>query len=122
MSQQVPAGSTGHDVHPDGDGSGRRNAHEVVFTVTELTKVINGVRTQVLWDRDFEEGALLEEELAFWAQDDFGNVWLLGSTPRSTRATRSRRPDVAGRESRGSTAGILMRANPKLEHLAVQAG
>jgi len=57
------------------------SAHEVVFTVTELTKVINGVRTQVLWDRDFNEGELLEEELAFWAQDDFGNVWLFGEYP-----------------------------------------
>src|SRR6266545_7235372 len=27
--------------------------HRVVFTVTDLTKVINGVRTRVLWDVDY---------------------------------------------------------------------
>src|SRR5687768_12049769 len=32
-------------------GQGRR-PHQVIFTVTDLTKVINGVRTVVLWDRD----------------------------------------------------------------------
>jgi hypothetical protein len=55
--------------------------HRVVFTVTSLTKVIKGVRTVVLWDRDIENGVLLEAELAFHAQDRFGNVWNLGEYP-----------------------------------------
>ena len=60
---------------------GGGNAHEVIFTATEVTKVVNGIRTQVLWDRDIQEGVLVEEELAFWAQDDLGNVWLFGEYP-----------------------------------------
>ena len=60
---------------------GKRLPHQVVLTVTDLTKVIDGVRTVVLWDRDFNMGRLTEAELAFDAQDDDGNVWNLGEYP-----------------------------------------
>ena len=94
-------------------GTVGNNAHEVVFTVTELTKVVNGVRTQVLWDRDFNEGALLEEELAFWAQDDFGNVWLFGEYPEEHENNAISAPSTWLAGNQNSKAGILMRANPK---------
>jgi hypothetical protein len=55
--------------------------HQVIVTVTDLTKVINGVRTRVLWDQDINQGQLVEAELAFKAQDDAGNVWNLGEYP-----------------------------------------
>jgi len=55
--------------------------HRVVFTVTGLNKVVNGVRTIVLWDRDINEGELVEEELAFHAPDEDGNIWNLGEYP-----------------------------------------
>jgi hypothetical protein len=55
--------------------------HQVIFTVTDLTKVINGVRTVVIWDRDINEGQLVEAELSFFAQDKAGNVWNLGEYP-----------------------------------------
>jgi hypothetical protein len=89
------------------------SAHEVVFTVTEVTKVINGVRTQVLWDRDFNEGELLEEELAFWAQDDFGNVWLMGEYPEEHEEGTVSAPSTWLAGNQNAKAGILMRANPK---------
>src|SRR5207247_6635327 len=40
-------------------GQGRRR-HRVVFTVTDLTKVVDGVRNLVLWDRDYNAGRLEE--------------------------------------------------------------
>lgn len=55
--------------------------HTVTFTVTDLTKVIAGVRTRVVWDVDVNEGELSETELAFFAQDRNGNVWNLGEYP-----------------------------------------
>ena len=55
--------------------------HRVVFTVTDLTKVINHVTTVVLWDRDYNMGVLQEAELALFAQDRDGNVWNLGEYP-----------------------------------------
>jgi hypothetical protein len=53
--------------------------HRVVFTVTDLTKVLDGVRAGVIWDRDYSAGRLVESELAFFAQDTEGNVWHLRS-------------------------------------------
>ena len=55
--------------------------HRVVFTVTDLTKEIDGVRTVVMWDRDYNNGVLVEAELAFFAQDDAGAIWTMGEYP-----------------------------------------
>jgi hypothetical protein len=62
-------------------GGGSGSAHRVVFTVTDLTKVIDGVRAVVVWDVDENEGQIVESELAFFAQDREGNVWKLGEYP-----------------------------------------
>jgi hypothetical protein len=55
-----------------------RVPHRVVQTVTDLTKVINGVRAVVVWDVDYKDGNLEESEIVFFAQDKDSNVWLLG--------------------------------------------
>jgi hypothetical protein len=55
--------------------------HRVEFTVTDLTKVVDGVRTVVVWDTDTSEDKLVESELAFFAQDKDGTVWNLGEYP-----------------------------------------
>src|SRR5215472_6617940 len=60
---------------------GHTRPHTVVFTVSGLTKKIHGVTTVVAWDRDFLGGKLQEQELAFFAQDDAGNVWNFGEYP-----------------------------------------
>ncbi len=51
------------------------------INVTDLTKVIGGVRSMVSWDLDWSEGQVVEAELACFAQDDAGNVWLMGEYP-----------------------------------------
>ena len=89
--------------------------HRVVFTVTDLTKVINGVRTVVIWDRDFSEGEIVETELAFKAQDDEGNVWNLGEYPEEYEDGQllgAPNTWIAGLE--GAEAGILMQAEPRV--------
>ncbi|MCW2914323.1 MAG: hypothetical protein JWN52_2391 [Actinomycetia bacterium] len=58
-----------------------RHHHRVVTTVTDLTKVIGGVRALVIWDKDYNEGVLEEGELFFNAQDSSGAVWNLGEYP-----------------------------------------
>lgn len=88
--------------------------HQVVSTVTDLTKTIDGVRSVVLWDRDVNAGQLEESELAFQAQDNDGNVWLLGEYPEVYEDGRfTGAPDtwISGLE--GATAGVLMRADPQ---------
>jgi hypothetical protein len=95
-------------------GQGRLS-HRVVFTVTDLTKVIDGVRTVVMWDRDFNVGQIVETELAFFAQDDHGNVWLLGEYPEEWEEGKfSGAPDVWFSGVADAKAGIMMRADPRL--------
>jgi hypothetical protein len=55
--------------------------HRVSFTVTSLTKVVDGVRSAVVWDVDEADGQLAETELAVFAEDNAGNVWNLGEYP-----------------------------------------
>lgn len=94
-------------------GQGRR-PHRVVFTVTDLTKVVDGVRTRVLWDRDDNGGRLLEGELAFHAQDDDGNVWNFGEYPEQyERGKLVGAPDTWIAGLAGARAGILMPARPR---------
>lgn len=95
---------------------GRRIPHRVVFTVTDLTKVINGVRTVVLWDRDYTEGELVEEELAFHAQDNDGNIWNMGEYPEEYEEGRfAGAPDVWLTGTGDARAGVLMRTEPREE-------
>ncbi len=61
----------------DGQSISRR----IEFTVTDLTKVIESVRTVVGWIEDYTDGELEEKELAFYAQDNSGNVWYFGEHP-----------------------------------------
>jgi hypothetical protein len=93
---------------------GRRVPHRVVFTVTDLTKVIEGVRTVVAWDRDFSAGELVETELALFAQDNDGAVWHLGQYPEEYEKGRlvGAPAWIAGVQN--ARPGISMKAKPRL--------
>jgi hypothetical protein len=86
----------------------------VVFTVTDLTKEVDGVRVVVGWDLDYNDDRLQEAELAFFAQDLDGNVWHLGQYPEEyEESTIVKTPVwIAGLE--GARAGIAMKADPEL--------
>ena len=91
-----------------------RAKRRVVTTVTDLSKWIDGVRTLVIWERDYTAGKLGESELAFFAQDKAGNVWLLGEYPEEyeNRKVVDAPTWISGRK--GAHAGIAMLANPKV--------
>jgi hypothetical protein len=88
--------------------------HTVVFTVTDLTKMVDGVRTVVAWDRDFLEGKLEEQELAFFAQDSRGNVWNFGEYPEEydDNGKFTGAPSTWIRGGRRSYGGIHVLARP----------
>lgn len=91
-----------------------KQARRVVLTVTDLTKVIGGIRTVAGYELDYTDGVLSEAELAFWAQDDDGTVWRLGEYPEvyelglivETPAWMHGLDDAA--------AGIAMQAKPRM--------
>src|SRR5215217_5019445 len=96
------------------EGEKTRLKRRVVSTVTDLSKWIDGVRTLVVWERDFTAGKLGESELAFFAQDKAGNVWLLGEYPEEYENGKvvDAPTWISGRK--GAHAGIAMLANPRL--------
>ncbi|WP_077487891.1 hypothetical protein [Sinomonas mesophila] len=86
----------------------------VTHTVTGLTKVIDGVKTLVMWDRDYQDGALVESELAFFAQDNAGTVWLFGEYPEEfENDVFIGAPNTFIHGISGSQAGIAMQAQPQ---------
>jgi hypothetical protein len=95
--------------------NGEKLPHRVEDTVTDLTKVINGVRALVSLEKDFSDGELIESEIAFHAQDNDGNVWHLGQLREvydEVEFTGSRVWFVGVPE--GAKAGIRMQADPQL--------
>jgi hypothetical protein len=91
-----------------------RIARRLVVTVTDLTKVVAGVRTVVVWERDFAEGKLVERELSFFGQDNGGNVWHLGEYPEEVENGEVVKAPAWIHGFQGAKAGIAMRAAPKL--------
>jgi len=96
----------------DSDGT---KPHSVVFTVTDLWKQVDGVRTVVALDQDFREGTLQEVELAFFAQDDTGNVWNFGEYPEEyDNGKFTGAPSTWIRGTDGAYGGIHMLSQPKV--------
>ena len=91
-----------------------RQTRRVVTTVTDLSKVIDGVRTLVIWERDYTAGELSEPELAFFAQDNAGNVWLLGEYPEEYENGKFDKAPAWISGQNGARAGITMLAEPQL--------
>jgi hypothetical protein len=92
---------------------GTARQHSVVFTVSDVSKTVGGVRTVVAWDRDFLSGRLAEQELAFFAQDDNGSVWNFGEYPEEYDHGRFQgAPSTWIRGAAGAYGGIHMLAAP----------
>jgi hypothetical protein len=92
---------------------GRPVPHNVIFTVTDLTKMVDGVPVVVALDQDFLRGRLQEQELAFFAQDDSGNVWNFGEYPEEYEHGKfAGAPSTWIRGVRGTYGGIHMLAQP----------
>jgi hypothetical protein len=93
---------------------GEKTAHRVIFTVTDLVKTIDGVRSVVLWDRDYSDGELVESEIAFFAQDDDGNVWQTGEYPQEYEGGKIIASPIWIHGQQRARAGLTMKANPRL--------
>jgi hypothetical protein len=93
---------------------GARISHRLVSTVTDLVKRVAGVRNVVVWEQDWRGDALAEAELAFFAQDDDGNVWHLGEYPAEYENGKIVATPAWIQGVKGARAGIQMMAHPRL--------
>jgi hypothetical protein len=93
------------------DGGGEH----VEVTVTEDTKVIMGVTTQVITDQVTVDGELTEDTVDWYAADNFGNVWYFGEKTaeyENGEITSTEGSWEAGVD--GALPGIIMLAEPRV--------
>jgi hypothetical protein len=95
------------------EGETKRSARRVVSTTTDVGKPIAGVQTLVVVEKDFTAGQLGEAEIAFFAQDDAGNVWLLGEYPEEFENGKFADAPAWIAGQKGARAGVAMPANPR---------
>jgi hypothetical protein len=92
---------------------GRREGHRIVITVSDLTKVVYGVRTLVVWDQDLDGPRLAEQEISFFAQDDARNIWALGEYPEEYEGGRFATPSVWIVGQAGARPGLHFPGSPR---------
>jgi hypothetical protein len=96
------------------EDNGKVAPHRVEINITELTKVISGVRTLLSYDLDYSNGQLEEAEIAFFAQDKDGNVWHFGQYPEEYKRGKFVRAPAWIHGFEDARAGITMKADPQL--------
>ena len=96
----------------DSDGL---HEHSVIFTVTDLVKHVDGTETVVALDQDYLEGQLQEQELAFFAQDNAGNVWNFGEYPEEyDNGKLTGAPSTWIRGAGGAYGGMHVVSQPRI--------
>jgi hypothetical protein len=97
-------------------------------TVTDQTKVVEGITARVVADVAKHNGSLLEKTSDWYAQDKQGNVWYVGED--TVHYLPNGKVDTSGSWESGvhdAEPGIVMEANPQIpdayrqEYLAGQA-
>lgn len=101
---------------------GRQIPHSIIFTVTDLTKEIMGIRTVVAYIVDYSDGKLVEAEVAFYAQDIHGNVWFMGEHPEVYEDGVMVEAPTWIPGFKGAQAGIVMKAQPELDQPSYAQG
>jgi len=89
--------------------------HRLEMTVTDLSKEIAGVKTLVVWSVDISDNQVVEKEIAFFGQDDSGNVWYFGEYPEEYDNGKfvDAPTWIAGIDE--ARTGIKMWADPKID-------
>lgn len=108
----VPGTRTVFDGEVTVDGV--RIAHSITSTVTDLVKVIDGIEAVVIYEVDVSAGEVAEAEIAFFAQDDDGTVWLMGEYPEEYEDGRVVDAPTWLSGVQGAAAGIVMTADPRI--------
>jgi hypothetical protein len=88
--------------------------HQVVTTVTDVSKTVDGVQTVAVLDQDTNGGQIAEQSIDWVAADKQGNVWYLGSYTESYEGGQFiTASDAWLAGMNGAQPGILMLADPQ---------
>ena len=88
--------------------------HSITYSVTDLTKEVEGIQTVVAYVLDYSDGELVEAEIAFYAQDNDGNVWFMGEYPEVYEYGEIVEAPSWIPPFKGARPGIVMKADPQL--------
>jgi hypothetical protein len=88
--------------------------HRIEFTISDLTKEIQGVQTVVIWSEDYTRDKLVEKEIAFYAQDKDGRIWYFGEYPEEYENDQFVKAPAWIAGIQGARAGVKMEAGPQL--------
>ena len=105
------------------DEEGQAQIERVVVTVTNRTKLIDGINCRVVRDVVSVDDKVVEDTEDWFAQDVYGNVWYCGELSQDFEEFEGDRPELvelvslhgsfkAGRD--GAKAGIIMLAQPQV--------
>jgi len=98
------------------EGETEEGFERIVVEVTRRNKTILGVRTTVVHDQAFLNGALIEDTFDWYAQDSDGIVWYFGEDTKEI----GEHGEVIGTEGsweagvNGALPGIIMLADPEV--------
>lgn len=91
----------------------RKVPYQVIKTVTDVVRVIDGVKTLLVYDFEMGTGQVTQRSLDYVAQDKSGNLWIMGGATESWEAGRFVEvSEVWMSGVDGAKAGILMPADP----------
>jgi hypothetical protein len=93
----------------DADGTMQR----VVVTVTDRTKVIEGIEATVVRDTVTEDGEVVEDTFDWYAQDKWGNVWYLGEATEEYDGAEVSTEGSWEAGVDGALAGVVVPASPE---------
>jgi hypothetical protein len=87
--------------------------HQVVSTMTDVVRMIDGVPAIAMLDQDTDAGQLAQVSIDYFGLDKDGNVWLLGGyTEDWSGGVYVNTEDAWLGAERGAELGILMPGNP----------
>jgi hypothetical protein len=97
----------------EGD-DGKLHPHTITSVVSGVTKVLDRVRTRIVFERDYQDHKLQESELAFEAAERSGRVWNVGEYPEEyAHGSLAGAPDTWIAGLRKARPGIGMLAHPR---------
>ena len=89
------------------------NVQRVDITVTNTTKIVDGIEARVVHDVVTEDGQLVEDTFDWYAQDKSGNIWYLGEDTKEYENGKVKSTEgswEAGVD--GAQAGVVVPAEP----------
>jgi hypothetical protein len=88
----------------------------VEVEVTQDTKMVLGVATTVVREREWVDGELVEDTFDWYAQDKDGNVWYFGEDSKEIEDGEVVSTDGSWEAGvNGAKPGIIMKANPQVK-------